>query len=231
MQNRRTFLGSAATAGVGAAIGSTLIFPSFPAHAQDHAVVDPVMGELQKQLTETMIAIRKGVGRPGEHARNIAANIRLLTAHGFAAAADVRLRQLVTQEGRDALLARQLNPEMVAAELKVIGVTRVPTFSATYTDHARMLDATVTNGVAATLSALSAGFDRIAPVLDRHTSTSVVAVRQDVDDCWEWLVFLTGLESLSWEWCILGMSMCWLFLAFYYAWASFMCSLGCLCVV
>ena len=233
MQNRRTFLESAAAAGVGAAVGGTLLFPTFPAraHAQGHVETDPVMAELQKQLTETMIAIRKGVGRPGEHARSIASSIRLLTANGFAAAADVQLRQLLKQEGREALLARQLDPARVAAELKAIGVTRVPAFSAGYSDHAQMLDATMTKGMTARLAALGAGFDRLAPVLDRHTTTSLVAERQDIDDCWDWLVFLTSLESLAWEWCVLNFATCWLFLWFYWAWASFMCALGCLCVV
>ena len=233
MQNRRTFLESTAAAGVGAAFGGTLLFPTFPAHAQghSHAATDPVMAELQKQLTETMIAIRKGVGRPGEHARSIAASIRLLTANGFAAAADVQLRQSMKQEGREALLARQMDPAMVAAELRAIGVTRVPVFSAGYSDHAQMLDATATKGMTATLAALSVGFDRLAPVLDRQTTTSLVAARQDVDDCWDWLVFLTSLESLAWEWCVLNLATCWLFLWFYWAWASFMCALGCLCIV
>ena len=233
MQNRRTFLESAAAAGVGAAVGATLLFPTFPAraHAKAHAETDPVMAELQRQLAETMIAIRKGVGRAGEHARSVAASIRLLSAHGFAAAADVQLRQLMKKEGREALLARRMDPAMVAAELKAIGVTRVPIFSAGYSDHARILDATAAKGMTATLAALSAGFDRIAPVLDRQTHTTLVAAHQDIDDCWEWLVFLTNLESLAWECCVLNFATGWLFLWFYWAWASFMCALGCLCIV
>ena len=233
MQNRRTFLGSAAAAGVGAAVGGSALFPTSLSYAQGHPVPDdPVMAELQKQLAETVIAIRKGRGKAGEHARRIAANVRLLNAYGLATAADVQLRRLLKQEGREALLAREIDPTMLAGELKVIGVERLPAFSATYADRALMIDTTATNGMAAALAAVAAGFDRIAPVLDRHaTTTSVVAVRQDVDECWEWFVFLTSLESLSWEWCIIGMSLCWLFLAFYMAWATFMCSLGCLCVV
>jgi len=231
MQNRRTFLGSAAAAGVGAAVGGSLFLPTSLPHAQGFAVGDPVMAELQKQVADTVIALRKGRGKAGEHARRLAANIRLMNAHGVAASADAQLRRLLKQEGRDALLARQMDPDMVAAELKVIGVTRVPTFSATYADHARMLDATVTKGMSATLADVSAGFERIAPVLDRNANTSLVAVSQDVDVCWEWFVFLVGLESLSWETCIIGMSLCWLFLAFYVAYATFMCSLGCICVL
>lgn len=231
MQNRRTFLGSAAAAGVGAAVGGTLTFSSFPTHAQGPVAADAVMAELQKQLAATMIALRKGTGRPGEHARSIAANIRLLNAHGFAAQTDARLRRLLKQEGREALLARQLDPKMVAAELKAIGVTRVPAFSATYTDHARMLDATATDGVAATLAALSAGFDRIAPVLDRHATTNVIAVRQDENVCWEWLIFLTSLESLAWQSIVLTPETSWVFVWLFYAWATYMCSLGCLCVL
>jgi len=57
MQNRRTFLGSAAAAGVGAAVGGSLFLPTSLPHAQAHAVIDPVMAELQKQLADTVIAI------------------------------------------------------------------------------------------------------------------------------------------------------------------------------
>src|SRR5262245_258317 len=149
MQNRRTFLGSAAAAGVGAAVGSSLFLPTSLPRAQGRAVTDPVMAELQKQVADTVIALRQGRGKAGEHARRLAANIRLMNAHGVAASADAQLRRLLKQEGRDALLARQMDPEMAAGELKMIGVTRVPTFSATYTDHARMLDATVTRGMSA----------------------------------------------------------------------------------
>ena len=230
MQNRRTFLGSAAAAGVGAAVGGSLFLPTSLPHAQAHAVIDPVMAELQMQLADTVIAIRKGRGKAGEHARRIAGHVRLLNAHGVAAAADAQLRRLLRQEGRDALLAREIDPKMLAAEMKAIGIERLPTFSATYADRALMLDATITHGMAATLTDISARFDEIAPVLDRHAVTTV-AVRQDGDECWQWLIFLTNLESVSWEWCVLNPMLCSLFIGFYYAWASFMCALGCLCVV
>ena len=230
MQNRRTFLGSAAAAGVGAVVGGTLPTPTFHAHAQGHAITDPVMAELQKQLTETVTAIRKGRGKAGEHARRIAANIRLLNAHGVAAAADAQLRRLLKQDGRDALLAREMDPRIVAAELKAIGVDRMPRFSATYADRALILDATATNGMAATLATLSARFDQLASALDRQ-SYSAVAAKQDDDECWQWLITLTSLDALAWEWCVLNPTLCSLFLAFFMAYASFMCSLGCICVL
>jgi hypothetical protein len=188
------------------------------------------MAELQKQLTETVTAIRKGRGRAGEHARRIAANIRLLNARGVAAPADARLRQLLKQEGRDAVLAREMDPQMLAAELKAIGVERMPRFSATYADRALILDATATNGMAAILATLSARFDQIAPALDRQSYTAVSA-RQDGDECWEWLNTLTNLDALAWEWCVLNPMLCSLFLAFFIAYASFMCSLGCICIL
>jgi hypothetical protein len=229
--HRRTFIGSAAAAGVGAAVGGALFLPTFDTHAQGHAAADPILAELQKQLAETVMAVRKGRGKAGEHARRIAANIRLLNVHGgIPTAADAHLQRLLRQDGRDALLAREIDPESLAREMKPFGVDRVPTLTATYADRARMLDATASNGAASILATLSTRFDQIAPALDRYAGTRAVA-RQDVDECWESLLVLTGIESALWEWCALNMPLCTLLIWFYLAWASFMCTLGCACIV
>ena len=229
--HRRTFIGSAAAAGVGAAVGGALFLPTFDTHAQGHAAADPILAELQKQLAETVLAVRKGRGKAGEHARRIAANIRLLNVHGgVTSAADAQLQRLVRTEGRDLLLAREIDPESLAREMRPFGVDRVPTLTATYADRARMLDATVSNGTAAVLSALASRFDQIAPTLDRYATGRTVA-RQDIDECWESLVVLTGIEAAMWEWCALTLPLCSLLVWFYLAWASYMCTLGCACIV
>ena len=59
---------------------------------------------------------------------------------------------------------------------------------------------------------------------------SAVANRQDLD-CWEWLQYLTGLEALMWQWCVLDMATCYLIVWYFIAWGTFMCSLGCVCVL
>ena len=230
MQNRRMFLGSAAAAGVGTAIGGAFFFQGFDTHAQGHGTADPLITELRKQIAETVIAIRKGRGSAGEHARRIATQIRILNVHGVGAAADAQLRRLLRQEGRDALLARELDPTVLAAELKAVGVDRLPALSATYADRARMFDATLENGMTATLAALGDAFEQLAPALDRR-SVVTVASRQDSETCWQWLITLTGAESLLWEWCALGLDMCWLMVWFFLAYASMMCSLGCICIL
>ena len=173
--HRRTFIGSAAAAGVGAAVVGALFFPTVDTHAQGLAP-DPVLAELQKQLAETVMAIRRGCGKAGEHARRIAASIRLLTAHGGVTnAADTGLQRLLRTEGRDALLARQLDPESLARERKRFGVNRVPTLTATDADRTLMLDTTIKHGTAAVFAALGARFDQIAPALDRYTGTRAIA--------------------------------------------------------
>ena len=227
MQNRRMFLGSAAAAGVGTAVGGTFFFQG--THAQGHGTADPLMAELRRQIADTVIAIRRGRGSAGEHARRMAAQIRLVNAHGVGAAVDAQLRRLLREEGRDSLLAREMDPAALAAELKAIGVERLPALSATYADRARMFDATVRNGMTATLAAFAAGFEQVAPALDRRGVVTVA--RQEDETCWQWLVTLSGAESLLLEWCALGLDMCWLIVWFFVAYASFMCSLGCACIV
>src|SRR5688572_5488569 len=228
MQNRRMFLGSAAAAGVGTAVGG-VFFQGFDTHAQAHDTADPLMAELRNQIVSTVVAIRKGRGHAGEHARRIAAQIRLANAHGIGAAIDAQLRALLREEGRDALLAREINPAMLASELRAVGVERLPALSATYADRARVLDAMVRNGMTATLATLAAGFEQVAPALDRRGVVTVAL--QDDETCWQWLLTLSGVESLLVDWCALGIDMCWLIVALFVAYASFMCSLGCACIV
>ena len=228
--HRRTFIGSAAAAGVGAAVGGALVLPTFDTHAQGLAS-DPVLAELRKQLAETVIAVRKGRGRAGEHARRIAANIRLLNAHGGVTnVADAQLQRVLRTEGRDALLAREIDPEVLAREMKPFGVDRVPTLTATYADRALMLDTTIKHGTAAVLAGLAARFDQIAPALDRYTGTRAVA-GQEPDTCWDWLLVLSGLEAAIGEWFGLDPVLFSLMVTFFLAWATYMCSLGCACIV
>ena len=120
--------------------------------------------------------------------------------------------------------------DRLAAELKTFGVDRVPLLSATYADRARVFDLTVKNGMAAALAAVGSGFEQIAGALDRHVVTTV-ANRQTDEECWQWLVFIVGVEGLVWEWCALGLSTCVLIVSFYVAWAHYMCSLGCGCIL
>lgn len=227
--HRRMFLGSAAAAGVGAAVGGPFFLPTIDMHAQGHAPTDPVLTELSAQLLATVRAVRSGRGKAGEHARMLAANIRLLNAHGVGAQADARLRRRLRDEGRDALLARELDLDTLAAEMQAVGVERVPPLSATYADRARVLDLTIKNGMAPTLAALGVAFEQIAPALDRQPLTAV-ASRQD-SDCWEWLQHLTGVEGLMWQWCVLDPATCYLIVWYFIAFATFMCSLGCICVL
>jgi hypothetical protein len=229
MQNRRMFLGSAAAAGVGAAVGGAFLFPASNTHAQGHATTDPLLAELQAQLLATITAVRKGQGKMGEHARSLARHVRLLNAHGAGAAADAELRGQLRDLGRDAILAREMDLAKLAVEMKAVGVERVPLLTATYAGRMRVLDATVKNGMSATLAALGDAVERIAPALDRQPLTAV-ASRQD-EGCWEWLLYLTNVEAVMWLWCVLDLGTCYLLVWYFIAWATFLCSLGCICVL
>lgn len=229
MQNRRVFLGSAAVAGVGAAVG-VMMLPAPHTYAQT-GVADPVLGELRKQLEDTVAAVRRGRGRPGEHARRLASVIRLLNAHGVGAAADTVLRRRLDAEGRDALLAREFDMVRFMEELKALGIDRVPTLIATYPDRVRMFDQTVRNGMTATLASLSASFDRIAVALDQSVATPVAARQSQEEECFQWLIAITGIEALMWEWCIVEFSLCVMMMQIYIVYANFACALGCFCAI
>lgn len=176
-----------------------------------------------------MVAIRKGQGKAGEHARRLAASVRLLNAHGVGATAEAELRRRLREEGRDALLAREIDLNRFAEEMKAVGVARIPSLSATYADRGRTLDLTAKNGIAATLAGVGTAFEQIAPAVDR-VSVTTVANRQDID-CWEWLVFLTNLEALMWAWGVLDPLTWYLTVWYFIAYATLMCSVGCLCVL
>jgi hypothetical protein len=223
------FLGSAAAAGVGAAVGGALVFPAFGTQAQTRVATDPVLAELQAQIFALVTAVRKGTGRPAEHARRLAASIRLINAQGAGASVDAELRRRLRDEGRSAILNREIDFARLGVELKAVGVDRLPVLSATDTDRARVLDATVRNGMAATLATVGAAFEQIAPVIERLTVTAV-ANRQDVD-CWEWLLFLTNLEALMLELGFIDPAIWQLIVWLYVAYATFMCSIGCVCVL
>ena len=230
MQNRRMFLGSAAAAGVGVAVGGAIILPGPDTYAQDQITPpDPILLELKKQLAESVVAIRKGQGRLGEHARRIAATIRLLTAHGVAASVDGSIHRVLRDEGRDALLARELSRATLVAELKPLGIDQVPALTATYADRVRTLDAIVNNGMAATLATLSAAFDRIGSTLDRRAVMSVS--RQDPGECFEWTMFLSAIEAMMVTWCTAGPDTCYMGIWVYLSLAYLVCALGCNCIV
>jgi hypothetical protein len=122
--SRRRLLGSALTLGAGAAIGSTVSFPSIGVPLTAAGRKDLVHDELIRQLKTGV----RGMGgeRPAEAARTVAGILRILAAHYQSTDQDARfktrLREAVARHGRDAVLRWEREATMLAAEAREFGV-------------------------------------------------------------------------------------------------------------
>jgi hypothetical protein len=228
MQNRRMFLGSAA-AGVAAAAGGALLFPSTPTHAQGHAHShDPLLIELHAQLAGRVRAITTGQGRPGEHVRSIATLLRLAKAHAVASRADAALRQQIRVEGRQALLLREPDLEAFRAHVKSLGLDPAPALRSQSADRSRLLDTILQRGVSGSLDAMSQSFDRLGVALDR---SNVVAVNLRQPLCDSWWNLLMEIETSYWITCytVVDETMCQMFASLWVVCYWAICNLGCGC--
>jgi hypothetical protein len=178
--SRRRLLGSALTLGAGAAIGSTMSYPSLGVPLAAAGRKDLVHDELIRQLKTGVRGMR--AERPAEAARSVAATLRILAAHYQAtdqdAAFKTRLKQAVGRHGRDAVLRWEPDAAMLAAEAREFGVTgALPKEPFNLADRERALDALLKNGAAPVLLAAAAEISRRASQLDRM-GVSPIAARQ-----------------------------------------------------
>jgi len=179
--SRRRLLGSALTLGAGAAIGSTVSFPSAGAALAAAGRQDLVHEELIRQMKDGVRALRGP--RPGEAARNVAATLRVLAAHYQSAGVDAqvkaRLRTEIARDGRDAVLRWEADPAMRAAEARELGAADVPLIHEPFNlpERERALEAMLARGATPALLEAAAQLTRLAPDLDR-LGTTPVARRQ-----------------------------------------------------
>ena len=176
--SRRRLLGSVLTLGAGAAIGSTLSFPSVAVPLDAAGRPEPVRDELVRQLKEAVRGMNSA--RPGEAARGVAATLRLLAAHyqetGVDGQVKTRLRAAVTRDGRDAVLRWEMDAALLAAEARSFGVT-VPLQREAFNLPARerALDGMLKSGGTPALLAAAAELTRLGPELERRGVISVAA--------------------------------------------------------
>jgi hypothetical protein len=204
--SRRRLLGSALTLGAGAAIGSTVSFPSMGVPVAAAAAQGLVHDELIRQLKEGVRGLQGA--RPGEAARSVAATLRVLAAHYRATGVDEQfktgLRKKIAREGRDAALRWEMDPAMFAAEARNFGVT-VPREPFNLAERERALEATLARGATPALLAAAADLERRAPQLDRMGSIPV-ARRQDAcytAQGWSYMLEFAALTS-----CMLNPILC-----------------------
>ena len=204
---RRRFLGSAAALGAGATIGATLSFPSIGVPLAAAGGKDLVHDELIRQLRDGVRALRGA--RPGEAARSVAATLRLLAAHYQATGVDaqfkLRLRAAVARDGRDAVLRREADAAMRAAEAREFGVADLPLPKEPFNllERERALEGMLKNGCAAALLAAAADLTSLATQLDR-LGTTPVARRQ----CQGTASMLYTLEFIALTSCLLNPILC-----------------------
>jgi len=204
--SRRRVLGSALTLGAGAAIGSTLSFPTIGVPLAAAGRPDLVHDELNRQLEEGVRGLRGA--RPGEAARTAAATLRLLAAHYRATGVDdqvkVRLRAALAREGRDAVLRWEADPAMLAAEARKFGSTvPLPREPFNMAERERALDGMLKRGCTPALLAAAAELTRRAPELDRSGVTPI-ARRQ----CSGTQGMASALEFVALTSCRLNPSLC-----------------------
>lgn len=178
---RRRFVGSALSLGAGAAFGATLSFPTMPiSAAAGGGGRDLVHEELVRQMKATVRAIRGQ--KPGEAARTLAGQLRVLAAHHRSSGVDEdmqkRLRAAIARDGRDAVLQYDPEAAMLIAEAPKWGLpTPVPRGVFDLTARERALNALLSGGATAALLSTATELERVAEHMDR-LPVSPVAARQ-----------------------------------------------------
>ena len=206
---RRGFLGSAVVLGAGAAIGTTLSFPSTGMSLLAAGRTDLVHDELIRQLTENVRALRGA--RPGEAARSVAATLRLLAAHYQASGVDTdvqkRLRAAIAREGREGVLRWEGDATMRAAEARRFGMADLALPREPFDRQARdrALSGMLSTGVTPALRDTADALERLAPQLDRR-GVSVVAARQS--GCPDLTAQLLALEWIAITSCLINAILC-----------------------
>jgi len=175
--SRRRLLGSALTLGAGAAIGSTMSFPSAGVALAAAGRQDLVHEELIRQMKDGVRALRGGT--PGAAARSLAATLRVLAAHYQSADVDAQvkngLRTAIARDGRDAVLRSEADAAMRAAEAREFGVADLvlPREPFNLAERERALEALLAHGATPALLAAAAELMRLAPQLDRVGVTPI----------------------------------------------------------
>ena len=173
--NRRAFVGTMAA-------GLPLIAGAGVAAAQrgggaTRAGADVIEVEIVRQIRENV----KGMQGPrrGESARRLAATLRLAAANftikGVDAQVKTRLRALLQKEGEDAFLLKEIDGAMLAAEVKELGVARLPSLAPDYAARKQAVTQILATGVTPGILAAADQFERVSKDWDNYP---IVPVRQ-----------------------------------------------------
>lgn len=205
---RRVFLGSAAAAGIGTVGGGLLV--SSRLSAQTPGERDAIQNELVRQLHESVLGMRGQ--RRGESARKLASTLRLTAAHYETEGVDTALRSYlqaaIRRDGRDALLQREVDPQMLAAEARGFGLATLPALSPVdYAVRERVLDSLLVRGITPVLTNVAKALDEISDALDAQPLPSLINARQ-YESCADIANMLRILEITLAISCLWNAAMC-----------------------
>jgi len=117
-----------------------------------------------------------------------------------------QLQAMIRREGRDAVLRKELDPAMLAAEARVFGVDGLPAPPVVDLAHrAKVLDAVLAGGITPFLTAAAADFERLAEALDR---LPIAAVNARQDRCPDLTAQILTLEAISMISCLINPILC-----------------------
>ena len=172
---------------------------------------DPILA----QITAEMKAAVRAASRSGsgEHPRRLAASLRMLAAWGAANDIDDAVRNAlgdaVARQGRDAVLRREMDEQMFAAEAREFGVdlTKVPPFRPVdAATREKVFNELLTTGATARWRDLADLLDRAAAGLDTRAAAQqrgvvlASAAQADPAACasmWQQMYYLQ-LEMAFW---------------------------------
>ena len=204
---RRVFLSSAAAAGIGSA-GVALTFPErLNAHIHDSGGIVDL--QIEKQLRDGVQGLRGS--RRGEAARQLASTLRLAAAQHKEKGTDETfkafLRREVRQEGRDSLLAREIDSTAFAKETKQFGVSHVPALSPIALElREKVLDSLLARGLTPVLLNMAKTFDQISEWIDNQPAP--LLIRSQASMCPDLTNQMRILEATLAISCIFNQIMC-----------------------
>lgn len=176
MNSRRLFM-----TGSAAALVTVPTIISAQRTRRPAATRDPVLDEIAAQLERHASAMTRGPR--GETARHLAGTTRVLAAWatGWDAQVKARLRDVAVREGRDALLAHDIDLSAAARRRRF---DRPPTSRADvpHSVRLRIADELRQAGVSGMLSRLAQVWETNALTLDRRTGT-VAPISSQIPEC------------------------------------------------
>lgn len=208
---RRVFVGSMAAGLPLLAGGATLAFAQRRNAASRNQ--DPVVGQLLADMKSAVRSLSKASS--GEHTRRLASSLRLLAAWGASQQFDARvkdtLRGVITREGRQALLRRNVDRAMFRAEARELGFderSTVPVPEPPVLDDAtrqKIVDDLLANGVTARWRKVADLLDVAARSLDRQAALraggATLVAQVDPSICRMLQQELSYLNALLVFWC------------------------------